>query len=93
MSRLVVLKLPRWRLDRACPILLGLGSGLSFGSPLVLTFPGREKSFTFGFSALAGFSVAGGGGGGAIGWVWEGGPGDDGPERGKTMFAAVAAAL
>ncbi len=69
MSRLVVLKFPRWRLERACPILLGLGSGFSFGSPLVLIFDGLENSLTFDFSALTGFSGTIGGGGSDGSWA------------------------
>jgi len=59
---------------------------------------GRENSFTFDFSVLAGFSGTGGGkAGGGIDEDdetddCEGRPGDDCPDLGKTMFAAAVAA-
>src|SRR5262245_39520903 len=103
-TRLEVLKFPRCRFDRACPILLGLGSGFSLASALVPTLPGRENSFTLDdFSALAGFSLslsratATASGAGADVCVGSAGdepcpcPEDD-AARGNTTLAAAAAA-
>ena len=96
-SRLVVLKLPRWRDANADPILLGLGNGFSFGSPFVPILMGRENSFALVFSGFFSGMGGGGGGGGCCGcgiciWVGIGRPGDDCPDRGKTTFAAACAA-
>lgn len=55
-TRDAVLKLPLCNDARAVPILLGLGSGFSFDSPLMSIFLGRENSFTFDFSDLSGLS-------------------------------------
>jgi hypothetical protein len=51
-----VLKLALCSDARADPILPGLGRGFSFDSPLTSIFFGLEKSLTFDFSDLAGFS-------------------------------------
>lgn len=87
-----MLKLWRWRFANAWPTFPGLGSGFSLGSLLPPILTCREKSFTFDFSGLRGFSEAGGGGGGwgAIGC--EGIPGDVCADLGKTRLAAAVAA-
>lgn len=97
-TRLLVLKLPRCKADRADPILLGLGRALSFPSDLAAPiFTGRENSFDLAFSDLdGGLSGTDEGIGGGSG---NGGCGDDPaslgelcPDLGKTTLAAVAAA-
>ncbi len=83
----MVLKFPRCSDAKADPILLGLGSGFSFASPLVPIFPGLENSLTLDFSGF--FSGIGGAGGGCDTWVCEGRLGEEGPDRGNTTFAAA----
>jgi hypothetical protein len=65
-SRLLVLKLPRCRADKALPILPGLGNGFSLDSPFVLILLGRENSLALAFSERLCFSGMGGIGGGGI---------------------------
>lgn len=94
-TRLLVLKLWRWRADNADPILPGLGKGLSLVSPLVLILTGRENSLTLDFSDLRGLSDWKGGkgaGGGGICEFIDAVVGEFRPDLGKTTLAAAVAA-